>query len=107
MTTTCYRVQPKGKELADHRSETSNGEADRGCHVFGSVSEMCGGLLGWTKQTWKPEIVTIECDEKALADNGDYEGYVLIGNRGTIVARKSFASWGKLIEWAKQFPEAI
>lgn len=105
--TTCYRVQPIGMDLGDHRSQTSNDEADRGCHVFGSVSELSGGVLGWVKQSWKPEIVEIECDSKALADNGDYEGYVLVGNRGTIIRRKSFKNWAALVAWCKQYPESL
>lgn len=106
-TTTCYRVQPTGMELGSHRSLTSNDNLDRGVHVFGTVSELGGGVLGWTEQDWRPEVVEVECDEKALLDNGDYEGYVLLGNRGTIVRRKSFENWDALTEWAKGYPETI
>lgn len=105
--TTCYRVQPIGMDLGDHRSQTSNDNADRGCHVFGSVSELCGGVQGWMRQPWKPEIVEIECDRKALADNEDYEGFVLVGNKGTISRRKSFGNWATLIAWTKNFPETL
>lgn len=107
--TTCYRVQPIGMELADHRSQTSNDNADRGVHVFGSVSELTGGVQGWGHGAidWQPEIVEIECDMKSLADNGDCEGYVLVGNKGTIVSRRSFADWDALVEWTRDYPEAI
>lgn len=107
MKTTCFRIQPIGKEIANHRSQTSNDEADRGCHVFGSVSELCGGVQGWVKQSWKPEIVEIACEQSALADSGDYEGYVLVQNRGTITRRKSFENWKALIAWAKDCPESL
>lgn len=107
MITTCYRVQPVGLELAAHRSQTSNDNSDRGVHVFGSISELCGGVRGWLKESWQPEIVEIECESQSLADNGDYEGYVLAGNKGAIVARKSFADWGALVEWARDYPEAL
>lgn len=105
--TTCYRVQPIGLELDDHRSQTSNDNADRGVHVFGSLSELCGGVQGWFAESWRPEIVEIECDSKSLTDNGDYEGYVLLDNRGKIVRRKSFATWSALICWAKQYPTRV
>lgn len=94
ITTTCYRVQPKGLDLGDHRSQTSNDNADRGCHVFGCLSELCGGVQGWCDTDWAPEIVEIECDEENLGDNGDYEGYVLVGNRGTITKRRAFGTFG-------------
>lgn len=104
---TCYRVQPIGMELGSHRSETSNDEPDRGVHVFGSISELCGGVQGWMRQAWQPEIVVIECEQKALADNGDYEGFVLVGNKGMIVSRKAFADWAALIDWTRNFPETL
>lgn len=106
-TTNCYRVQPAGMELGNHRSLTSNDNADRGVHVFGSVSELTGGVQGWGRVDWQPEVVEIECDTNRLADNGDYEGYVLLGNCGTIVNRRLFANWDSLIEWASDYPETI
>jgi hypothetical protein len=105
--TTCYRVQPAGLDLADHRSETSNDEPDRGVHVFGCLPELCSGVHGWCRQDWQPEVVEIECDRKALADNGDYEGMVLVGNRGKIVRRRAFADWDSLIEWSRDYPESL
>lgn len=107
MKTTCYRVQPIGLELAAHRSQTSNDNADRGVHVFGSVSELCGGVQGWCAVAWQPEIVEIECDSLSLADNGDYEGYVLVANKGAIVGRRSFADWAALILWTRDYPDAL
>jgi hypothetical protein len=109
MKTTCYRVQPIGMELGSHRSQTSNDNADRGVHVFGSVSELTGGVQGWGHGTieWQPEIVEIECEMRSLADNGDCEGYVLLGNKGTIINRKQFADFASLLEWASDWPETL
>jgi hypothetical protein len=100
-------VQPKGLELGKHRSQCSDDSVDRGVHVFGSLSELCGGVQGWLEANWTPEVIEIECDENALADNGDYEGYVLLGNRGEITNRKSFKNWSDLITWSKDFPETF
>lgn len=98
---TCYRVQPVGQELGQHRSETSNGELDRGVHVFGCLSALGGGVRGWCNPGWQPEVVAIECDLADLRDNGDYEGFVLVGNRGIIVERITFPTWEALLDWAK------
>lgn len=103
---TCYRIQPIGLEIKKHHSETSNGNQDRGVHVFGSLSELCGGVAGWMCQDWAPEIVQIQCESRSLADNGDYEGYVLVNNRGSIVNRKAFDSWDALLDWAKGYLKA-
>jgi hypothetical protein len=52
-------------------------------------------------------VVAIECDRLALADNGDYEGMVLVGNRGRITHRRAFADWDDLIEWSRDYPESL
>ncbi len=104
--TTCYRVQPKGNGIDGWKSETSNDAQDLGPHVFGSVSELANGVQSWVDQDWQPEVIEIECNAKALHDNGDYEGYVLVG-KGEVIHRKSFKNWDALIKWAKTDPEVL
>lgn len=105
MKDTCYRVQPAGLDLGEFQTTTSNDNLANGVHVFGCMSELKGGVCGWSGKDWAPEIVTIECDSKDLRDNGDYEGYLLYKNRGQIIARQAFASWAALIEWAEETAE--
>lgn len=88
-----FRVQPAGMDLDNHRSETSIGELDCGVHVFFSLEELQGAVNGWVAQDYIPEIVVIECDRKDVIENRDYEGSVLVDNRGKIVHRIAFASW--------------
>ena len=104
--TTCYRVQPKDKSIDGWKSLTSNDEHDLGPHVFGSVSELAHGVQWWGREKGQFEILEIECDTKALRDNGDVEGYVLVG-KGTVVSRKLFKTWAALISWAKTDPETL
>jgi hypothetical protein len=98
-----YRVQPKGLELGSHRSETSCGDLDRGVHVCYSLEELQGAVNGWCEQDYTPEIVVIECDRKDVRENGDYEGSVLVGNAGKIVARKPFDCWASLAEACRDY----
>ena len=102
-----YRVQPVGLELSSHRSETSIGELDRGVHVCHCVEELQGAVNGWCRQDYVPEVVVIECDERDVRENGDYEGSVLIGNRGRIVNRVSFASWDTFSEVCRGYGLSI
>lgn len=101
-TETVYRVQPVGMELGDHRSETSNDDLDRGVHVFSNLDALWHGVYGWCSQDWAPEIVEIECDIRSLSENGDYEGLVLVGNRGRIVKRTAFGSWDEFADKARE-----
>lgn len=101
--TKTYRVQPAGLDLGSHRSETSNGNADRGVHVMQSREQVLSAINGWCRQDYRPEIVTIECESSDVRDNGDYEGWVLVGNRGKIVARETFADWSAIARVARDF----
>jgi hypothetical protein len=98
-----YRVQPVGLELGNHRSETSNENLDCGVHVFYGLEELQGAVNGWCKQDYVPEIVTIACEAKDVRENGDYEGSVLVANRGAIVARKAFQSWDAFAEACRDY----
>ena len=102
-----YRVQPKGFDLGDHKSETSNGEPDLGVHVFSSTEELQGAVNGWCDQDYVPEIVVIDCEEKDVRENGDYEGSVLVGNRGKIVKRISFGSWNDLADLCRNYQVVV
>jgi hypothetical protein len=96
-----YRIQPAGLELGDHCSETSNGNPDRGVHVCQTIEQIQAAVRGWCKWSGsRPELVEIECDAGDVRDNGDYEGWVLIGNRGTIVSRKSFRDGKAMARWS-------
>lgn len=99
-TTTVYRLQPTGLELTGHKSETSSGDLDRGPHVFGSLSE-ASNVTGWVAQRGKWELLEIEADQKDVQDNGDYEGYVLLGGRGRIVRRTLLGTWKQVLAWAE------
>ena len=90
--TTVYRVQPAGLGL-DHQTETSEGNLANGVHVFGSISELIGGVLGWLAPDYTPEILAIRCD---ASDLRDYEGYTLPRGRGRIAHRRKFADWKEL-----------
>jgi len=92
-----YRVQPAGLKLGKHRSETSAGNLDHGVHVFGSLEELYNAVRGWVSEESTPEIVTIQTTNEYVEDNGDYEGYVLIGNKGKIVERRTFADWDTML----------
>lgn len=98
-----YRIQPVGLELGGHRSTTSNDNLDCGVHVCCSLEEMAGAVNGWCKQDYVPELVVIECEDKDVQDNGDYEGFVLKGNRGQIVRRVAFSSWDELVNCCKSY----
>ena len=102
-----YRVQPKGMDLGSHKSETSNGELDRGVHVCFSLEELQGAVNGWCSQDYVPEIVVIECEEKDVRENGDYEGSVLVGNKGKIVNRVSFGSWDEFADLCRDYEVSI
>jgi len=106
-TTTCYRIQPAGCDLGSHRSTTSNDELDRGVHVFVTLAELCSGVAGWCRLRGKLEVVAIECDDADVADNGDYEGFVLVGNAGLIVQRRAFRGWTALQDWARRYPTEL
>lgn len=101
--TIAYRVQPVGRDLADHRSTTSNDNLDRGVHVCLSLEELAGAVNGWCDQAYTPEVITIACDDSDIQDNGDYEGFVLVGNRGTIVSRKAYASWDEFSDACREY----
>lgn len=98
---TAYRIQPAGLEIGAHRSLTSNETYDRGVHVFCTLGEVCCAVSGWVDESWQPEIVVIECQDRDVRDNGDYEGFVLLNNRGVITHRKSFPSWLALRTWCR------
>lgn len=102
-----YRVQPQGLDLGSHKSETSNGELDRGVHVFCSLEELQGAVNGWCQQDYTPEVVVIECDSKDVRENGDYEGSVLVGNRGEIVKRIPFPSWDEFADLCREYAVLI
>jgi len=101
--TVAYRVQPVGLDLADHRSLTSNDELDRGVHVCLSLEELAGAVNGWCRQGYTPEVITIGCDRQDIRDNGDYEGFVLVGNRGTIINRTEYRSWGEFADACREY----
>lgn len=98
--TLVYRLQPADLGI-DHRSETSNGELDRGPHVFGSLAEARVGACGWCRQRGTWELLTIEVAESDVRDNHDYEGFVLVGGRGRIVSRHRLGRWSSVMHWAK------
>jgi hypothetical protein len=90
-----YRFQPINAELHAIETETSEGNAAGGVHVFDSLSA-CHGISGW-RLTGEPiELVTIECESRDLRDSEDYEGSTLRKGRGRIVSRRVFE--GGLIE---------
>ena len=103
MTTgNAYRVQPVGLDLADHRSLTSNDNCDRGVHVCLSLEELAGAVNGWCDQHYTPEVITIECDRSDVRDNGDFEGFGLVGNRGVITGRRAYNSWGEFADACRE-----
>lgn len=91
-TRTVYRVQPVGLDI-DHQSLTSNDTLDCGVHVCCSLEELAGCVNGWCRQQYIPEVIAIECDAADVRDNGDYEGFVLRGNRGVITKRTRYENW--------------
>jgi hypothetical protein len=100
-----YRVQPAGLGIKGHRSELSGDPdvigLDRGPHVFSSIAELANGVRGWFHDPAEPEqeVLAILAKEEDLEPNYDYEGEVLIGGRGRIVARRSFKNWQLLLRW--------
>ena len=98
--TTVYRIQPAGLGIAGHRSETSSGHHDDGCHVFLCLDDAKRAVRGWMDDGTQPELLTITCTEEDLDDNGDYEGLVLLESAGTITHRQPFADWDALYDWA-------
>lgn len=92
--TTVYRIQPPGLGL-NHRSETSIGDLADGVHVFTSLEGAARGVSEWVDHPGEPkqELVTIECNDDDLDDNGDYEGLLLYSGCGRIVARRRFENW--------------
>ena len=98
--TTVYRIQPAGLGIAGHRSETSSGHLDDGCHVFLCLDDAKRAVRGWMDDGTQPELLTITCTEEDLDDNGDYEGLVLLESAGTITHRQPFADWDALYDWA-------
>lgn len=101
---TVYRVQPPGLGL-NHQSECSTGDLADGVHVFTSLEEAARGVSGWVENPGEPEqeLVTIECDDDDLDDNGDYEGLLLYSGCGKIVARRKFESWDAMNAYLEQF----
>ena len=99
----CYRIQPAGLDLGNHRSETSNENLDCGVHVCCSLEELQSAINGWCEFDWKPELVVIECENSAIRDNGDFEGFVLIANAGQIVKRVGFADWDEMADLARNY----
>ena len=97
-----YRVQPAGLGIRKHRTESSNGELVKGCHVFCSLPELVGAVPGWCECPWTPEIVTIRCSNKNVVGNHDYEGDLLLRSKGKIVARRKFKNWRKQVNWCKR-----
>ena len=91
---TVYRIQPPGLGL-NHQSETSCGDLADGVHVFSTLEEATRGVAEWVENPGEPqqELVTIECDDDDLDDNGDYEGFLLYSGCGRIVARRRFENW--------------
>jgi len=98
-----YRVQPVGLDLGQHRSETSNGNLASGVHVFSSIEELQSGVNGWCEQDCVPEICVIDCEPTDVRENGDYEGSELVANRGKIVGRVAFASWGDFANLCRDY----
>ena len=95
-----YRIQPQNAELHGIETETSNGEAAGGVHVFESIAEIYG-CREWCNET-KVEVVTIECEKSDLRRNGDYEGALLLCGRGLIVSRKKFKDTRAVAAWAEK-----
>lgn len=95
-------MQPAEVDLGSHRSLTSNYSHDRGAHTFGSISQWCG--WGWDAIGCQPEIIEIECNLNSPANDS---AYVLLGNKGRIIARKSFVGWDALLEWVRDCPNAL
>ena len=91
-----YRLQPAGLDLAGHCSETSNGEAADGLHVFTEPSHcFCppDGLRHSRARAYGTEVVEIE----AARDwpNRDVEGVCVDPNAATIVRRWTLAEFDR------------
>jgi hypothetical protein len=100
--TNAYRFQPIGADLHAIETETSEGNAAGGVHVFDSL-QACHGISGWRLTDEPVELVTIECEPRDLRDSEDYEGSTLRAGRGQIVTRHVFT--GGLIEARKWLNE--
>lgn len=100
---TVYRIQPPALDL-NHQSETSCGDLADGVHVFASIEDAARGVAEWVENPGEPqqELVTIECDDDDLDDNGDYEGFLLYSGAGRIVERRLFKSWDAMREWLNE-----
>ena len=102
-----YRVQPAGKGIIGHRSMTSADEPDlRGIHVYGSLNEAREAPKSWMKQKWIPELLTLRVPNKAVKDNGDYEGYVIKPEHAEVVHRQPFKSWNHFLSDSSFNPPA-
>lgn len=97
---TVYRIQPPGLGL-NHQSETSIGDLANGVHVFTSLEEAARGVAEWVEHPGEPkqELVTIECGDDDLDDNGDYEGLLLYSGCGRITARRRFENWQAMYDF--------
>src|SRR5215831_10353413 len=100
-TTTVYRIQPAGLEIRGHRSTTRRGALDDGCHVFLTLLEAARAIRDWGDDDTQPELLAIWCAEEDLAANAEEAGRTLVGSKGTIVERTTFANWDALRTWAE------
>lgn len=98
-----YRIQPPALDL-NHQSETSCGDLADGVHVFASIEDAARGVAEWVENPGEPqqELVTIECDDDDLDDNGDYEGFLLYSGCGKITERRLFESWDAMRDWLSE-----
>lgn len=93
-----YRIQPQGADLHGIETETSNGESAGGVHVFESLSEVSACRF-WVNESGV-ELAEIECSEKDIRENSDYEGSLLLKGRGKIIKRTPFEDTMAIAEFA-------
>lgn len=79
-----YRIQPAGRDVSGHYSETSRGTLADGVHVFTSAAEAAHGT-DVAPHVYGNEVVEIEASEHW--PNGDVEGVCVDPNTATIVRR--------------------
>lgn len=108
MTKYYYRIQPAGKSIKNHYSETSvtheTGELADGLHVFNCPVAIFATDVDF--EGYGDEVVVISAEESW--ENEDVEGVCVDPNTAKVVARYTQEEYCKL--WAKaiaeHYPEA-
>jgi len=90
-----WRVQPRGRQIVRHYSQTSIGDVADGLHVVDDPIQILnldvGQTLRLVKRAYGNEIVEIESPESW--ESGDVEGVVIDPTRSRVVARYSWEQW--------------